>query len=176
MFGHVTCLDRCSVGPSGHLLRSTASWKSKQAWDAPTLSAGLRITDQHWRMVKPWTGWKLTKAKTWLCSRTQAKSRMDRAASKSKVLPRKPKWQKVCLVWVWLCAFFGFLHVVNTTNIVVVEEVGENTAAPETEPTKLSDQDTVQWLTDRLAHSVTDLSRARVDQTSSSTADKGRWV
>ena len=53
-------------------------------------------------------------------------------------------------------------------------EAGEKAAA--TEHSKLSDQDKVQWLTDRLAHSVTDLSRARPDQTSSSTADKGRWV
>ncbi|XP_054478451.1 zinc fingers and homeoboxes protein 2a [Anoplopoma fimbria] len=54
-------------------------------------------------------------------------------------------------------------------------EAGENTAAA-TEHSKLSDQDKVQWLTGRLAHSVTDLSRTRPDQTSSSTADKGRWV
>ncbi|KAI3361373.1 hypothetical protein L3Q82_013552 [Scortum barcoo] len=58
---------------------------------------------------------------------------------------------------------------------VKVEEAGENIAAA-TEHSKLSDQDKVQWLTDRLAHSVTDLSRTRPDQTSSSTADKGRWV
>ncbi|XP_044062612.1 zinc fingers and homeoboxes protein 2a isoform X2 [Siniperca chuatsi] len=58
---------------------------------------------------------------------------------------------------------------------VKVEEAGENTAVA-TEHSKLSDQDKVQWLTDRLAHSVTDLSRTRLDQTSSSTADKGRWV
>ncbi|XP_059194752.1 zinc fingers and homeoboxes protein 2-like isoform X1 [Centropristis striata] len=56
-----------------------------------------------------------------------------------------------------------------------VEEAGENTAAA-TEHSKLSDQDKVQWLTDRLARSVTDLSRTRPDQTGSSTADKGRWV
>ncbi|XP_049439469.1 zinc fingers and homeoboxes protein 2a [Epinephelus fuscoguttatus] len=58
---------------------------------------------------------------------------------------------------------------------VKVEEAGENTAAA-TEHSKLSDQDKVQWLTDRLAHSVTDLSRTRPDQTSSGAADKGRWV
>ncbi|XP_040900017.1 zinc fingers and homeoboxes protein 2a [Toxotes jaculatrix] len=57
---------------------------------------------------------------------------------------------------------------------VKVEETGENTAA--TEHSKLSEQDKVQWLTDRLAHSVSDLSRTRPDQTSSSPADKGRWV
>ncbi|GAA6224393.1 zinc fingers and homeoboxes protein 2 [Lates japonicus] len=57
---------------------------------------------------------------------------------------------------------------------VKVEEAGENTSA--TEHSRPSEQDKVQWLTDRLAHSVTDLSRTRPDQTSSSTADKGRWV
>nr|XP_043889973.1 zinc fingers and homeoboxes protein 2a [Solea senegalensis]XP_043889974.1 zinc fingers and homeoboxes protein 2a [Solea senegalensis] len=57
---------------------------------------------------------------------------------------------------------------------VTVEEAGENTAA--TEPSKLSEQDKIQWLTDRIAHSVTDLSRNRLDQTSPDTADKGRWV
>ncbi|XP_051263563.1 zinc fingers and homeoboxes protein 2a [Dicentrarchus labrax] len=59
-------------------------------------------------------------------------------------------------------------------NTMKVEEAGENTAAAE--HSKLSDQDKVQWLTDRLAHSVSDLSRTRPDQTSSSAADKGRWV
>ncbi|XP_068426188.1 zinc fingers and homeoboxes protein 2a [Clinocottus analis] len=54
-------------------------------------------------------------------------------------------------------------------------EAGENAAAA-TEHSKLSDQDKVQWLTGRLAHSVTDLSRTRPDQTSAGTADKGRWV
>ncbi|KAM7382537.1 hypothetical protein PAMP_002264 [Pampus punctatissimus] len=58
---------------------------------------------------------------------------------------------------------------------VNVDEAGENTAAA-TEHSKLSDQDKVHWLTDRLAHSVTDLNCARPDQTSSTTADKGRWV
>lgn len=56
-----------------------------------------------------------------------------------------------------------------------VEEAEENTAAP-TEHSKLSEQDKVQWLTDRLTQSVTDLSRTRPDQTSSGTAEKGRWV
>ncbi|XP_041649452.1 zinc fingers and homeoboxes protein 2-like [Cheilinus undulatus] len=55
---------------------------------------------------------------------------------------------------------------------VKMEEVGENTAAT----TERSDRDKVQWLTDRLAQSVTDLSRAGPDQTSSNAADKGRWV
>ncbi|XP_047454022.1 zinc fingers and homeoboxes protein 2a [Mugil cephalus] len=45
-----------------------------------------------------------------------------------------------------------------------VEESGEN------------EQDKDQWLTDRIAHSVTDLSRTRQDQTSSANTDKGRWV
>ncbi|XP_059194755.1 zinc fingers and homeoboxes protein 2-like isoform X2 [Centropristis striata] len=63
----------------------------------------------------------------------------------------------------------------NQSIAVKVEEAGENTAAA-TEHSKLSDQDKVQWLTDRLARSVTDLSRTRPDQTGSSTADKGRWV
>lgn len=56
-----------------------------------------------------------------------------------------------------------------------VEEACESAAAAP-EHSKLSDQDKVQWLTDRLAHSVTDLSRTRPDQTSSSPADNGRWV
>lgn len=59
--------------------------------------------------------------------------------------------------------------------VKVEEAAGENTAAV-TEHSKLSDKDKVQWLTDRLAHSVTDLSRTKPDQTSSSTDDKGRWV
>lgn len=63
----------------------------------------------------------------------------------------------------------------NSTTADAVEEAGENTAAV-TEHSKLSDKDKVQWLTDRLAHSVTDLSRTKPDQTSSSTDDKGRWV
>ncbi|KAG7229364.1 hypothetical protein INR49_012881 [Caranx melampygus] len=62
----------------------------------------------------------------------------------------------------------------EVSQTVKVEEAGEKTAA--TEHSKLSEQDKVQWLTDRLAHSVTDLSRARPDEPSSGTADKGRWV
>ncbi|KAM9851584.1 zinc fingers and homeoboxes protein 2a [Aulostomus maculatus] len=58
---------------------------------------------------------------------------------------------------------------------VTVEEAGEDKAVA-TEQTKLPDQDTVQWLTERIAHSVTDLSRTRLDQTGSIAADKGRWV
>ncbi|XP_067365372.1 zinc fingers and homeoboxes protein 2a isoform X2 [Channa argus] len=58
---------------------------------------------------------------------------------------------------------------------VKMEEAGENKAA--TEHSKLSDQDKVQWLNDRLAHSVTDPSRTRPDENnSSSPADKERWV
>ena len=55
-----------------------------------------------------------------------------------------------------------------------MEEAGENPAAPD--PSKLSEHDEVERLTDRLAHSVTDLSQTRPDQASSGTADKGRWV
>ncbi|XP_029927327.1 zinc fingers and homeoboxes protein 2a [Myripristis murdjan] len=54
------------------------------------------------------------------------------------------------------------------------EDAAENPA--ETEHSKLSNQDIVQWFTDRLGHGVTDLSRTRPDQTSPNTADKGRWV
>ncbi|XP_071751957.1 zinc fingers and homeoboxes protein 2a [Centroberyx gerrardi] len=54
---------------------------------------------------------------------------------------------------------------------------GEEAESPAaTERSKLSNQDIVQWFTDRLGHSVTDLSRTRPDQTSPNTADKGRWV
>ncbi|XP_029359611.1 zinc fingers and homeoboxes protein 2a isoform X1 [Echeneis naucrates] len=56
---------------------------------------------------------------------------------------------------------------------VKVDDTNVKTKA--TEPSKLSEQDKVQWLSDRLAHSVADLSRTKPDQTSSST-DKGRWV
>ncbi|KAM9309087.1 zinc fingers and homeoboxes protein 2a isoform 1-T2 [Pholidichthys leucotaenia] len=48
-------------------------------------------------------------------------------------------------------------------------------AAP-TENSKLSDQDGDQRVTDRLTHSLTDLSRTTLDQTSPNAADKGRWV
>nr|XP_046254727.1 zinc fingers and homeoboxes protein 2-like [Scatophagus argus]XP_046254728.1 zinc fingers and homeoboxes protein 2-like [Scatophagus argus]XP_046254729.1 zinc fingers and homeoboxes protein 2-like [Scatophagus argus] len=58
---------------------------------------------------------------------------------------------------------------------VTVEEARENTAAV-TEHSKQSNQDKVQWLTDKLTHSVTDLNRTRPEQTTSSTTDKGRWV
>ncbi|KAF3840114.1 hypothetical protein F7725_018831 [Dissostichus mawsoni] len=64
---------------------------------------------------------------------------------------------------------------VKAVKVGAVEEACESAAAAP-EHSKLSDQDKVQWLTDRLAHSVTDLSRTRPDQTSSSPADKGRWV
>ena len=74
---------------------------------------------------------------------------------------------------VWRYAFS--VVVFNTTAVAAVEETGENAAAV-TEHSKLSDQDKVQWLTDRLAHSVEDLSRTRPDQTGSGTADKGGWV
>lgn len=81
----------------------------------------------------------------------------------------------LCLfILVWLCAFSVFVHMLYHTTTGAVEEAGENTSA--TEHSRPSEQDKVQWLTDRLAHSVTDLSRTRPDQTSSSNADKGRWV
>lgn len=59
-----------------------------------------------------------------------------------------------------------------------MEEAAEKGAAgaAAAEQSKLPDPDTVQWLTDRLTHSVTDLSRAKLNQTGSSPADKGRWV
>lgn len=48
--------------------------------------------------------------------------------------------------------------------------------APTTrEHSKASEQDKVQWLNERLAHSVMDLSRAKAEQNSPA-ADKGRWV
>ncbi|KAM9806394.1 zinc fingers and homeoboxes protein 2-like isoform 1-T2 [Syngnathus typhle] len=58
-----------------------------------------------------------------------------------------------------------------------VEEAGEKkTTAASMENSKQSNPDTVQWLTEKLTHSVPDLSQARLDQTSSSIAEKGRWV
>lgn len=55
-----------------------------------------------------------------------------------------------------------------------MDQPGEKAAAT-TVQAKLSDQDKVQWLTDRIAHGVTELIRTRPDQTSPS-AEKGRWV
>nr|XP_020452869.1 zinc fingers and homeoboxes protein 2 isoform X2 [Monopterus albus] len=66
------------------------------------------------------------------------------------------------------------LNVTLEVKAAKVEEASDNTAA--TEHSTLSDQDKVHWLNDRLAHSVTDLSRTRLDQASTGTADKGRWV
>ncbi|XP_061631527.1 zinc fingers and homeoboxes protein 2-like isoform X1 [Phyllopteryx taeniolatus] len=59
-----------------------------------------------------------------------------------------------------------------------VEEAGEKKTAEaaSTENSKLSNPDTVQWLTEKLTHSVSDLGQARLDQTSSNIAEKGRWV
>ncbi|XP_077384240.1 zinc fingers and homeoboxes protein 2-like [Festucalex cinctus] len=59
-----------------------------------------------------------------------------------------------------------------------VEEAGEKKAAEaaSVENSKLSNPDTVQWLTEKLTHSVSDLSQARLDQNSSSISEKGRWV
>lgn len=70
---------------------------------------------------------------------------------------------------------FSGVHIFSSTTVGAVEEACESAAAAP-EHSKLSDQDKVQWLTDRLAHSVTDQSRTRLDQTSSSPADNGRWV
>lgn len=187
MFRYIICLNRCSVGLSGHLLRSTASWRSRQAWDARTLCAGSRTIARHWRTVKLWTGWK---TKTLQSSRKWARNRTARALRKTRAFPWKSRlWQvsfrgeyrggfgfkssEVFNPLVWLYAFS--VVVFNTTAVAAVEETGENAAAV-TEHSKLSDQDKVQWLTDRLAHSVTDMSRTRPDQTGSGTADKGRWV
>lgn len=55
-------------------------------------------------------------------------------------------------------------------------EKADESAAAATERSKLSEQDKVQRLTDRLAHSVTDLSLTKPDQTSSGPADKERWA
>lgn len=70
-------LVRCSVGLSGRPLRSTASWRSKPVWDAPTSSAGSRTTARHWRTAKPSIGWTLSKSRLWNRKRTRNKT--DRA-------------------------------------------------------------------------------------------------
>lgn len=72
----------------------------------------------------------------------------------------------------YTCLYFCFLCFLNATSLCVVEEAAENTAAAE--HSKLPEQDKVQWLTDRLAHGVTDLCRTKQDQTSPNTVDKGR--
>ncbi|XP_041843067.1 zinc fingers and homeoboxes protein 2a [Melanotaenia boesemani] len=59
-------------------------------------------------------------------------------------------------------------------NAVKVEKTGGNVTAAEN--CKLSEQDKVQWLNNRLVQGVTDLSRTRQDQTSYSAADQERWV
>lgn len=69
----------------------------------------------------------------------------------------------------------GFVPLFDCCLLSGTVDAGENTGAA-ADPSKLSDQDKVQWLTGRLAHSVTDLSRTRPDQTGSGTADKERWV
>lgn len=66
----------------------------------------------------------------------------------------------------------GGLHSFNCATVVAVDQAGETTTAAR-EHSKLSEQDKVQWLTERLAHSVTDLSRTRPDQNSPN-SDKGR--
>lgn len=63
---------------------------------------------------------------------------------------------------------------INCTAVISVEQASGN--APTTrEHSKASEQDKVQWLNERLAHSVMDLSRAKAEQNSPA-ADKGRWV
>lgn len=63
----------------------------------------------------------------------------------------------------------------NCTAVGAVEQAGENTTATRENSKPSSDQDKVQRLNERLAHSVMDLSRAKAEQNSPST-DKGRWV
>lgn len=75
------------------------------------------------------------------------------------------------------CAQFGVssgggLHTFNCTAVVAADQAGESTPTAR-EHSKLSEQDKVQWLTERLAHSVPDLSRTRPDQNSPN-SDKGR--
>lgn len=55
-----------------------------------------------------------------------------------------------------------------------MEPVSGNTPTTK-EHLKASEQDKVQWLNERLVHSVMDLSRAKAEQNSPA-ADKGRWV
>lgn len=63
----------------------------------------------------------------------------------------------------------------NCTAVGAVEQAGENTTATRENSKPSSEQDKVQRLNERLAHSVMDLSRAKAEQNSPST-DKGRWV
>lgn len=158
------CPGRCSAGPSGHLPRSTASWRFRRAWDAPTSSAGSRTTARPWRTAKLWTGWKTSKASR--RSRKRHRDRTARVLRKARVFLWMSRLQKVSFggeyffLSVFFCPSSNFLF----STLCSVEESGEN------------EKDKVQWLTDRLANSVTDLSRTRQDQTSPNTADKGRWV
>lgn len=55
---------------------------------------------------------------------------------------------------------------------IAVDNAGENT----TEHSKQSVQDKVQWLTERLDLSVTDLSQSRPDKASDNAVDNARWV
>lgn len=54
-------------------------------------------------------------------------------------------------------------------------ELASGNAPTTKEHLKASEQDKVQWLNERLVHSVMDLSRAKAEQNSPA-ADKGRWV
>lgn len=58
-------------------------------------------------------------------------------------------------------------------SVAAADQPGEKAAAATAQAR--TDRDKVQWLTDRIAHGVTDLIRTRPDQTSPST-EKGRWV
>ncbi|XP_077454356.1 zinc fingers and homeoboxes protein 2a isoform X2 [Stigmatopora argus] len=58
----------------------------------------------------------------------------------------------------------------------VEEPADKKTGAASIENSKLSNPETVQWLTEKLTHSVSDLSQARLDQTGSNIPEKGRWV
>lgn len=67
------------------------------------------------------------------------------------------------------------MPVFHSSPVGAADQPGEKAAAATTVQAKLPDQDKVQWLTDRIAHGVTDLIRTRLDQTSPS-AENGRWV
>lgn len=63
-----------------------------------------------------------------------------------------------CAICLFVCLF-----VFKPPPVAAVQDkAGENVAAAPVQA-KLSDQDKVQWLTDRIAHSVTDLIRTRPD-------------
>lgn len=59
---------------------------------------------------------------------------------------------------------------------VISVELASGNAPTTKEHLKASEQDKVQWLNERLVHSVMDLSRGKAEQNSPAAADKGRWV